>query len=136
MDRRTYSELIKIPRYEDRFEYLKLDGTVGADTFGWDRYLNQQFYRSPEWRRIRDQVIVRDLGCDLAHQDYSIQGRIYIHHMNPVTSEDILNRDDYLLNPEYLVCVSQKTHNAIHYGNADLLPKPIIERSAGDTKLW
>ena len=133
---RRYSELIKLSSFEDRFNYLKLDGQVGKETFGWDRYLNQTFYRSPEWRRIRDQVIVRDLGCDLAHKDHSIAGKIYIHHMNPIGSKHILDRDDYLLNPEFLVCVSQLTHNAIHYGDENLLPKGIVERVPGDTKLW
>lgn len=133
---RRYSELIQLSSFEERFNYLKLYGQVGRETFGWDRYLNQAFYRSPEWKRIRDQVIVRDLGCDLAHKDYSIEGKIYIHHMNPIGKKDILDRDDYLLNPEFLVCVSQVTHNAIHYGDENLLPRGIIERTPGDTKLW
>jgi len=137
MTLRTYSELITLPTFEERFEYLKLNGKVGNDTFGFDRYLNQVFYRSKEWKRVRNQVILRDNGCDLAIDDRQIFDRIYIHHMNPLLPDDIVNRSSYLLNPEYLICVSFDTHNAIHYGDASLLPKTqVIERSPNDTAPW
>lgn len=134
---RTYSELIALPTFEERFQYLKLSGVVGKDTFGFDRYLNQQFYRSAEWKRIRDQVIVRDNGCDLAIEDRLIHGKILIHHMNPITEQDVLKHSDLLINPEYLICVSHITHNAIHYGDEDLLvaSKPVI-RTPNDTCPW
>lgn len=133
---RCYSELIRLPTFEERFEYLKLDGGVGVSTFGFDRYLNQKFYHSDEWKRIRDQVIVRDLGCDLAMRDYQIYGKIYIHHMNPITVRDIRGATAYLLNPEYLVCVSYDTHNAIHYGSEPKAPQGLIIRRPGDTCPW
>lgn len=133
---RTYSELILLPTFEERFEYLKLDGRVGEDTFGFDRYLNQLFYRSPEWRRIRDQVIVRDNACDLGIEGRDIYGRVLIHHMNPITARDIENRTDLLLNPEYLICTIHDTHNAIHYGDENLLGKLPVERRANDTCPW
>lgn len=133
---RTYSELIQLPTFKERFEYLKLDGQVGKDTFGFDRYLNQQFYRSKIWRDIKNKVIVRDNGCDMAHLEFPIPGRIYVHHMNPVDSDDILMQRDILLEPEFLVCVSQLTHNAIHYGDFDLLPSPPVNRSQNDTCPW
>ena len=132
----TYSELIKIPTFEERFEYLRLNGIVGKDTFGFDRYINQKFYRSSEWKRIRDQVIVRDNGCDLGIEDRMIVGRILIHHMNPITDRDILNVTDLLLNPEYLICVSHITHNAIHYSDEKLLIKSPIVRTKYDTCPW
>lgn len=134
---RTYSQLIRLQTFEERFNYLRLDGKVGEETFGFDRYFNQRFYRSPEWRQIRNQIIVRDHGCDLAIFDRQILGRIYVHHMNPISLGDIRDSTDYLLNPNYLVCVSKETHDAIHYGDGSILisTKP-IERSAGDTKLW
>lgn len=133
---RTYDELINIDSFEDRFEYLKIPGKVGAETFGFDRWLNQIFYKTKEWKRIRDEVIVRDMGCDLACKDYPIGGKIIIHHMNPICMDDIVNRSDILLNPNFLICTSHNTHNAIHYGDQNLLPKKPIERRPGDTKLW
>ena len=134
---RTYSELITLPTFEERFDYLKLNGRVGMDTFGFDRIFNQKFYTSKEWKRIRDFVIVRDNGCDLAHPDYTIQGsRILIHHMNPISLQDIENATDFLLDPEYLICTTHDTHNAIHYGDERLLQKGPIERTKYDTCPW
>lgn len=133
---RTYSELIQLPTFEERFEYLRLDGVVGKDTFGFDRYMNQQFYRSGEWKRIRNQVIVRDNGCDLGIDEYEIHGRILIHHMNPISIEDLQHMSDLLMNPEYLICVSHRTHNAIHYGDESLIVTTPIERSQNDTCPW
>lgn len=133
---RTYSELCELPTFEDRFQYLQLNGVVGEDTFGFDRYLNQVFYRSPEWKRVRDMVIVRDNGCDLAMEGYDIHGRILIHHMNPVSLRDINDRNEDLLNPEYLITTTHQTHNAIHYGDESLLPRGPIERKPFDTCPW
>lgn len=133
---RTYSELITIPTFEERFRYLRLKGSVGVDTFGFDRYLNQKFYRSIEWRRVRDEVIVRDGGCDLGIEDRLIYGRILIHHLNPITEKDILHMTDALLNPEFLICVSHITHNAIHYGDENLLMKGPVIRTPNDTCPW
>ena len=133
---RTYSELIRLPTFEERFRYLKLDGLAGKDTFGFDRYLNQEFYRSKEWKEVRDFVIVRDNGCDLGMDGYEIAGRIYIHHMNPITVNDIVHSSDFLLNPDYLVCVSHNTHNAVHYGDEDLLVTAPVERRKNDTCPW
>lgn len=133
---KTYSELIQIPTFEERFEYLKLDGNVGEDTFGFDRWMNQIFYRSPEWKRIRDEVIIRDNGCDLAMPGHEIYGRILIHHMNPISVDDIERRTDLLLNPEYLISTVHRTHNAIHYGDKNLLPQGPIVRTPNDTCPW
>ena len=133
---RTYSELMQLPTFEERFRYLKLDGLVGKDTFGFDRYLNQEFYRSKEWKEVRDFVIVRDNGCDLSMDGYEIVGRIYIHHMNPITVNDIVHSSDFLLNPDYLVCMSHNTHNAVHYGDEDLLVTAPVERRKNDTCPW
>lgn len=133
---RTYEDLIKIDSFEDRFEYLKLSGAVGEDTFGFDRWLNQIFYKTKEWRRVRDEVIVRDMGHDLAHEDYPIKGKLIIHHMNPIFLDDLVDRTEFLLDPSYLICTSHNTHNAIHFGDQNLLPKKPIERRPGDTKLW
>lgn len=133
---KTYSELIALPTFEERYEYLRLSGRVGEDTFGFDRYLNQNFYRSAEWRRIRDRVIVRDNGCDLGIDDRIIYGKILIHHMNPITDKDIFNLSDILLDPEYLICVSHNTHNAIHYGDGERLVKDPIVRTKNDTCPW
>lgn len=133
---RTYSELIRLPTFLERFNYLKLNGRVGEETFGCHRYLNQVFYRSKEWRRIRDFVIVRDNGCDLGVSGYDIFGKILIHHMNPITADDIRNRSDYLLNPEYLICVSHMTHEAVTYGDERLLVTEPIERAPNDTSPW
>lgn len=136
MSIKTYSELILLPTFEERFEYLQLNGTVGRETFGFDRYLNQTFYRSAAWKRIRDEVIVRDNGCDLGIEDRIIGNKIYIHHMNPITDKDILNRTDILLNPEFLICVSHNTHNAIHYGDENLLMRLPMVRTPNDTCPW
>ena len=133
---RTYSELIKLPTYEERYRYLRLKGAVGKDTFGFDRYLNQKFYRSAEWKRIRDRVIIRDNGCDLGMEDRTIYGKIYIHHMNPITDKDVINATELLLNPEYLICVTHQTHNAIHYGDESLLTLNPIIRTPNDTCPW
>lgn len=133
---RTYSELITLPTFKERFQYLQLSGSVGVETFGYDRYLNQLFYRSPEWKRLRDEIIVRDNGCDLAMDGYDIYGRIIIHHLNPIAKDDILNRTEYLLNPEFLICTTHITHNAIHYGDESLLIIEPIERSKNDTCPW
>lgn len=133
---RSYSELSLLPSFKDRFEYLRLDGVVGKDTFGFDRYLNQQFYTSREWKRVRDQVIIRDNGCDLGVDGYFIRGKVYIHHMNPVNADDILRHSTILLDPEYLICVSHETHNAIHYGDYSLLSKEPVERKPNDTCPW
>lgn len=136
MSIKTYSELIALPTFEERYEYLRLNGRVGEDTFGFDRYLNQNFYRSAEWRRTRDRVIVRDNGCDLAIDDRIIYGKILIHHMNPITDKDLFNLSDILLDPEYLICVSHNTHNAIHYGDGERLVKDPIVRTKNDTCPW
>lgn len=136
MSIRTYSELILLPTFEERFRYLNLHGKVGEDTFGHDRYLNQLFYTSDEWRKIRRDVIIRDNGCDLGIWDREIQGLITIHHLNPITVDDILNRSEFLLNPEYLICVSDITHKAIHYGDESLLITAPIERRPNDTCPW
>lgn len=133
---RTYSELSQISDFLERFNYLKIGSQVGVATFGYDRYLNQAFYNSAEWKHVRDQVITRDLGCDMALQGYEIHGKIYIHHINPMTMQDIEESNPDILNPEYLVCVTHTTHNAIHYGDQNLLPHLPIERKPGDTKLW
>ena len=133
---RTYSDLIQLPTFEERFRYLQLNSSVGKETFGFDRYLNQNFYRSVEWKRIRDKVIIRDNGCDLGIEDRLIYGRVIIHHMNPVTDRDIIDLTSFLLNPEYLICVSHNTHNAIHYGNEDLLMKGPVIRTKNDTCPW
>lgn len=134
---RSYSELIKLPTFEERFEYLRLDSLVGVETFGFDRYINQSFYRCGEWKNIRDQVIVRDNGCDLGIPDRQIYDHIIIHHMNPVTREDLINKRNALMDPEFLICVSRETHNAIHYGDeSQLIPTNLIERSPNDTCPW
>ena len=133
---RTYSELITLPTFEERYRYLKLDGKVGEETFGFDRYLNQAFYKSKEWLRIRDFVIARDQGCDLAMSDREIPGRILIHHMNPISVDDILRRSEFLLNPEYLICTIKNTHDAIHYGDESILFTMPVERRKNDTCPW
>lgn len=136
MSIKTYSELILLPTFEERFKYLKLNGRVGDDTFGFDRYINQNFYRSAEWKRIRDQIIIRDNGCDLALEGYEIYGRILIHHMNPITVKDVELSTEYLMNPEYLVCVTHNTHNAIHYGDEKQIITGPIVRTKNDTCPW
>lgn len=133
---RTYSELITFPTFKERLEYLRLDGAVGHDTFGFDRYLNQQLYNSQDWKRIRDKIIVRDNGCDLGIDGYFITGPVYIHHINPLLPKDLLYRTDYLMNPEYLICVSRKTHDAIHYGSNNLPCYELTERRPNDTCPW
>lgn len=133
---RTYAELSRLHTLEDRFQYLSLGGAVGTETFGFDRWMNQMFYRSKEWRDIRSEVAVRDNGFDLGVPDFRIRGDIYVHHMNPLTAQDIEESTDNLLNPEFLISCSLRTHNAIHYGDKSLLPQEFVERSAGDTRLW
>lgn len=133
---RTYSELVTIPHFQDRFNYLKLDGFVGEETFGDQRYVNQSFYRSTEWKEVRDYVISRDYGRDLAVPGREIHDMVLVHHMNPLTTQDILNRKPDILDPEFLVCVSHDTHNAIHYGDRTKLVPVVLERTPGDTKLW
>lgn len=133
---KTYSELIKRETFIDRYEYLKIGGRVGEDTFGFDRYLNQIFYKSKEWLKIRDYVITRDNGCDLGISGYEIYGKIFIHHINPVTKNDIIRRSDWILDPEFLISTSKVTHDAIHYGSVDLLITSPIERKPNDTCPW
>lgn len=134
---KRYSELIKLKTFKERFEYLRLNGNVCDDTFGYNRYLNQIFYKSPEWLRIRNYVITRDNGCDLGIPEREIRGtRILIHHMNPITEKDILNRSEFLLNPEYLITTIKVTHDAIHYGTEELLYSDPVIRRKNDTCLW
>lgn len=134
---RTYSELLKLVTFDERLEYLRLDGSVGKETFGFDRYLNQRFYKSMEWRKIRRDVILRDNGCDLGVPGREIAGRIFIHHMNPIAVRDIVSADELVMDPEYLVCVSFDTHNAIHYGSKKLLlPNMEFSRAVNDTAPW
>lgn len=139
---RTYSELMSIPTFIERYRYLRLGGQVGEETFGFDRYINQLFYTSDEWKAVRRQVIIRDTGrndyCQDLGMDYDhdISGRIIVHHMNPILIDDIVRKSDFLLNPEYLICTSKDTHDAIHYGNEDLLAKPLVERMRNDTCPW
>ena len=133
---RTYSELITLPTFMERYKYLRIGGTVGADTFGFDRYLNQAFYKSEEWKSIRRHVIIRDCGCDLGIEGREIHERILIHHINPISEEDILGRSELLLNPEYLISTSHRTHNAIHYGDDSILIDMPLERRKNDTCPW
>ena len=133
---RSYSELIKIPTFEERYFYLKLSGIIGDETFGFDRYMNQLFYRSPEWRRIRREIVIRDNGCDLGIESEPIIGQIYVHHMNPINSDDIKNRSSRLFDPENLISVSYNTHQAITYGLDHLIRRENIERAPNDTCPW
>ena len=134
---KTYSELILLPTFAERFQYLKLKGAVGKETFGKSRYLNQLLYRSPEWKRVRRDVVIRDGGCDLGVADCPIDGRVYIHHMNPITEDDILNRNPKIFDPDNLISVSFRIHQAIHYGSDEMMKElEFIERMPGDTKLW
>lgn len=137
MNSRNYSELSDLKTYEERFEYLSLGGKVGADTFGFDRYLNQKLYQSKEWKMVRDVVITRDNGCDMGLDDYDIFGTIHVHHMNPISADDIINTSVDLLDPNKLVCVSVETHNAIHYGNKEYVNRNrIVERTRNDQCPW
>lgn len=134
---RSYSELSQYSTFEDRYRYLRLFGTVAGETFGFDRYLNQEFYKSKEWKKVRNEVIIRDNGCDLGIPGKEIYGNIYVHHMNPIELEDISDITEYLLNQEYLICVSHETHNAIHYGDESQINRnKIIERTSNDTCPW
>lgn len=134
---RTYSELKQLKTFEERFKYLKLGGVVGIETFGFDRYFNQKFYTTTEWKQLRNHIIVRDLGCDLGCEDHEIFGqRIIIHHMNPIDLEDIEKKSDFLLNPEFLITTIHSTHNAIHYGDESLIITAPIERRRNDTCPW
>lgn len=133
---KTYSELITIPTFVERYHYLRLGGMVGEETFGFDRWLNQRFYKDPEWLEARNYVIVRDNGCDLGIPGREIHSRILIHHMNPITKDDILRRSKFLLDPEYLICTIKNTHDAIHYGDESLLITDPIIRSRNDTCPW
>lgn len=133
---KTYSELITFSTFEDRFEYLQLKGIVGQETFGFDRYLNQILYNSKEWKSLRNKIIVRDNGCDLALEGFEIYGRILIHHINPITIDDVIKRRGIVFDPENLICVTHNTHNAIHYGDKSLLITGPIERRANDTCPW
>lgn len=133
---KTYSELITLPTFKERYKYLQLSGSVGEETFGFDRYVNQKFYGSQEWKRVRDFVIIRDNGCDLGVEGYDIHGKILIHHMNPIRIDDIRFLSEYLMNPEYLISTTLSTHNAIHYGDESLLMAEPIERTPNDTCPW
>lgn len=132
----TYSELISIPSFEERFKYCRLNSAVGIETFGFDRYLNQALYTSSKWKSLRNQIIIRDNGCDLASPDYPIMRRVLIHHLNPISEQDVLNESSIIYDPENLICVSHDTHNAIHYGTEEVLSKAPIERLPNDTCPW
>src|SRR4051794_28747552 len=136
MRMRTYTELSRFPAFEDRFRYLALHGQVGASTFGFDRWINQRFYTSREWRLLRRDVIARDLGCDLGVEGYDIYSRLVIHHLNPLSEADLVHGSESALDPEFLITTTHNTHNAIHYGDERLLPRPLAVRSRGDTQLW
>lgn len=136
MSIKTYSELIKLPTFEERFRYLRLSGSVGKETFGFDRYMNQIFYRSQRWKSARDYVIIRDNACDLGVEGHEIYKRIIIHHMNPITLQDIERESEFLIDPEFLICTIHNTHNAIHFGDESLLITAPIERKANDTCPW
>lgn len=135
-DTKTYSEMAKLKTFMERFEYLSLHGQVGESTFGFDRHVNQKFYKSQEWKNVRNAVIVRDNGCDLGVDGCQIQGSLLIHHINPMIMNDIVDAEAWIINPEFLITTTQTTHNAIHYGDAGILPKPYEERVPGDTQLW
>ena len=134
--RKTYSNLKRIETFEDKFEYLKLGGSVGHSTFGFDRYVNQHFYQSFHWKSVRDHVIMRDNGCDLGVDGYEIHSKLLVHHMTPITMEDITSGSEWITDPEYLITTTHNTHNAIHYGDKRLLITPLQPRVPGDTKLW
>lgn len=133
---RRYSELRRLESFEDRYNYLSLKGVVGERTFGHERHINQKFYTSRQWRQVRSHVIARDLGCDLGVEGYEIHDKLLIHHMNPMAVDDIAHGDESILDPEFLITTTHRTHNAIHYGDAGLLARPFVERRPGDTKLW
>lgn len=133
---KTYSELKNLIHFDERYEYLKLDGAVGRSTFGYDRYINQKFYTSMEWKRARRDVIIRDDGCDLGIFGYEIYGELIVHHMNPMVAEDILHGEEWIVNPEFLITTTPKTHNAIHFGHERLLPGVVVARTPNDTRLW
>lgn len=133
---KTYSELITIPSFLERYRYLKLGGSIGEETFGFDRYLNQTLYRSPEWKRFRRDMIIRDNGMDLAADDYEIVGKILVHHINPLTVQDVIRRDPKIFDPENVICTSMNTHNAIHYGDESLLMIEPVVRTKYDTCPW
>lgn len=133
---RSYSGLIRLPTFEERYRYLQLRGIVGEQTFGFDRLFSQQFYRSREWKQVRHEVITRDLGCDLGVEGYEIHGELHIHHMNPMNVMNIRDGDSEILDPEFLITTTHRTHNAIHYGDERQLPRPFVPRRRGDTKLW
>lgn len=136
MTTRTSTELYLLPTFEERFRYLALSGSVGGVTFGYDRWINQDFYRSREWKLIREHVIARDLGCDLGVEGYEIHDRVIVHHMNPLTAGDIMHGDDDIVDPEFLITTTHQTHNSIHYGDERTLRRPFSPRRDGDTKLW
>ena len=133
---RTFSEIQHFNSFEERFEYLKLSGKVGRETFGFDRYLNQMLYKSERWKRLRNDIIIRDRACDLGVEDYDIYDRIIIHHMNPISVDDILNESKFVFSPEFLICTSLRTHNAIHYGDINLVTERFVERRKNDTCPW
>lgn len=133
---KSYAELRRFETFEERFDYLSLLGYVGEATFGYDRWINQQFYGSRQWKQIRNHVILRDMSCDLGVEGYELHSGLLIHHMNPITAEDIANGDEAIIDPEYLITTTTLTHNAIHYGNRDMLKKPYVERTRNDTRLW
>jgi len=133
---KSYNELLSYPTFLERFRYLSIPSKIGIATFGYDRYLNQRLYRSKEWKAIRNFVIIRDEGCDLGIIDRPIPDYLVVHHMNPITIDDIENHEDYIFNPDYLITTTKLTHQAIHFSNESLLPKPVIERRSGDTQLW
>ena len=135
-DIKSYTELSKLKTFNDRFNYLKLDGEAGEETFGYDRILNQVLYKSAKWRKVRDKVLIRDNGNDLGIEGYQINGRVIIHHMNPITVDDVLKEREWIFDPEYLITVSDLTHKAIHYSNENILPKEPVERTQNDTCLW
>ena len=136
MKNRTYSELRRLETFEERFKYLELKGLIGYVTFGFDRWINQRFYKSPEWQSVRNAVIVRDNGCDLGVPGHEIESGLIVHHVNPLSVNDLTHGEEWVIDPEFLITTSLQTHNAIHYGSKDRLPKGPIERKAGDTKLW
>lgn len=133
---RRYSSLRRLTTFEDRFDYLKLRGEVGSSTFGFDRYLNQNFYRSRQWKQVREEVIARDEGCDLGIPGYEIHDKIIIHHMNPMTMEDLEDGSPDVLDPRYLISTTHRTHNAIHFGDKSQLVQPLVDRTRGDTQMW